>query len=199
MRIFLLLTLLLLGGCGSIRKTTTKRSAEEQLLLSSAAERAITSIKTKKLQGRKVHVDFTYLSSLERGYVMSGMRELCAATGAELVDERAKSDVIVEVRAVGLANDDSHWSIGIPTLYAPGNSSEQSAEGSGAREKVPPLIEIGRILHEGWARVQGFAYERETGKFVFGWRNAWGYAHRGFFEDIYPKKTIGQTFRELFR
>jgi hypothetical protein len=180
---------------GEIRKTTTKRTAEELLLMSNAAERAITEVKTKKLKGKTVFVDVANLAAMDKEYVISSFQEICALTGAKLSPARDKADLIVELRVAGLANDDSHWTVGIPTLYVANSGVAPAA----ANEKIPPLIEIGWILHEGWARIQGFAYERKTGKYVFGWRNAWGYAHRGFFEDIYPEKTIGQTLGEFFK
>lgn len=188
--------LLAAHGCvGEMRTTTTPRTAEEQLLVSTSVERAVATIDAAKLRGRSVYVDDGRLSSVDRGYVASALFDLCAMAGARLTREAAAADVIIEVRSACVGAFDGHWTVGIPALYVAG----LLMPGQEIGEQAPPLIEFGYVLHEGWTRLQCFAYERESGAFVFGSREAWGYAHVGLFEDVYPKSTIGETLKEKAR
>lgn len=181
-----------LAGCtGSFRASTTPRTAEEELLVTTAAERAVFRIDAWLLAGRSVFVDGERLVSSDRGYVLSAFREVVARANARLACDRESADVIIEARSACTGNHDGHWTLAVPAVYVAGVA--------GVAVEPPAFIEIGYILHEGWARVEAFAYERETGRFLFGWRNRWARAHVSFGDDIYPPPSIGATLHEMAR
>ncbi len=183
--------LLLLGGCiGGVRDSTTERTAQEQLLLSTAHQRALARLDLSPLAGQRVFVDTRYLEVVDRGYVESAFFEALAEAGALLVRALEDADVVFELRAAAGALWQGDWIIGIPIPYPDYYVPEEHLE------SVPFLIQIGYSLREGWARLDGFAYERATGAHVFSLREGWGRSHVGFTENIYPPATILDTLRE---
>ncbi|HVY61200.1 MAG TPA: DUF6655 family protein, partial [Planctomycetota bacterium] len=171
------------------RETTTPRTAEEQLLVSSAEERAVAKVDLLALQGRTVYVDDARLPASERPYVASAFAELCAASGAYLVRDASRAAVVVEVRAAAAALSDQRWVLTVPAIYV--------VNAVGGPAGAPEFIEVGRVLHEAWAKIDAFAYERATGKFLFGWRDAWGRAKRDITgTDVYPAEGIAGSLKE---
>lgn len=190
----LLLTLGLSSGCtGDIRETTTARAAEEQLLVSKAAETNLENIDFTLVRGRTVFVDVSRLKSYDQGYVSSAFFNALSRAGARMAVDRDAAEIVVEVRSGGLGTYDKHVTFGFPTVVVGGSVPE------GVSAELPPLIEIGYILHEGWSNLQLFAYERDSGRFVFGTRNAYGRAWNGLIsENIWPKTTLGTSLKRRF-
>ncbi|MFC1706191.1 DUF6655 family protein [Planctomycetota bacterium] len=184
----LLLSVIASGCIGDVRKTTTDRTATEQLLISTAAERAVARIDAEKLKGRTVYVDVDRLECIDRGYVVSAFCEIMGLAGAHVLRNPDKADVIVEARSGVLNAYKGTWNLWFPVVII--------LNAAGEPEESPKVLEIGYGLREGWARIQAFAYERETGKFLFGWGDGWGYAHVGFQESIYPEKSLLGTLQE---
>lgn len=181
-----------LAGCtGSIRETTTPRTAEEQLLLSTAAERAAEKMDLSSLKDRRVYVDVTRLDTVDRGYVMSLFFNALGRAGARMVQGRENADAVIEFRSAALGNTDMHWWIPIPTplaqIYVPEGVDPES---------IPTWIEIGYTLHEGWAKFAFFVYDAKTLAYIHGDKEAWGYAYKGFFDDIYPT-TLEDSAKRL--
>lgn len=214
-RLLALALILTTAACtGEIRKTTTARASEEQLLVTSASERAIARVDASKLKDRTVFVDTSALEAVDKGYIVSAFRQLCSVSGALVVDGKDAADVIVEVRSGGVGTYDLHLTIGIPYILAegisvPGVSSGDTASDSGENDnglaaakeggnlnELPTLAELGYILHQGWAKIQCFAYERKTGAFVFGWRDGFGRGNNGFTNDIYPGVALGDAIQK---
>jgi hypothetical protein len=192
LRRFAFVLLVALTGClGSIRESTTARTAQEELLCSTAAERAVGGLDSRVFAGRCVWVDADRLEAqVERGYVLDAFEHRVAAAGARLARTRDKADLIVEVRAAALGTYDGFWNIFIPTFYA--NAIAPTAD-------APTLLQIGYSLQEGWCRLDAFCTDAATGQFVQGWRAKWGMAYVGFFDDIYPEQSIGQTVQGRFQ
>lgn len=175
-----------LTGCfGDIRETTTARTAQEQLLCSTAAFRAVSHVDSSRFAGRHVFVDAGRLASLERGFIVSAFDQLVSEAGGHLVPATDKADLVVEVRSAALGCYDGKWVLYAPLEYLPYPVPPPSG--------APKLITIGYSLQEGWARLDAFAYDPRTGNHVCGWRDAWGRAYVGFFDDIYPSTTIAES------
>jgi len=182
------LAFLLLGalaGCmGGIRDTTTPRTAQEQLLCSTAAERAVGHVDSSRFAGKRVFVDAERVAAqVERGFVVSAFEERVAAAGGRLV-ARDKADLVVEVRSAALGTYDGKWLLYVPIPYA-----------AGLDEPTPWIIPIGYSLQEGWCRLDAFCYAAASGDYVCGWRDSWGRAYVGFFDDIYPETTIAASLK----
>jgi hypothetical protein len=185
---FALVLLVALVGCiGSIRESTTARTAQEELLCSTAAERAVGALDSRVFAGHRVWIDADRIEvQVERGYVLDAFEQRVAEAGGRLARTRDAADLVVEVRAAALGTYEGNWNIFIPTFYA--NAIAPTAD-------APPLLQIGYSLQEGWCRLDAFCIDTGTGKFVTGWRAAWGRAYVGFFDDIYPEQSIAQTVK----
>jgi hypothetical protein len=183
-----LAALVLTQGClGNIRNTTTPRTAQEQLLLTTAAERAIGQVDSSKWVGRKVFLDVTPLpDKKDRGYVVAAFEQRVEEGGGKLVP-RERADIVIEVRSAALGCYDGKWIIYVPAAMAVGVVAPDEANG------IPTLVSIGYSLQEGWARIDAFAYDAKTNAYVTGWRDRWGRAYVGFFDDIYPDFGIAET------
>ncbi|MDF1661907.1 MAG: hypothetical protein P1V97_09045 [Planctomycetota bacterium] len=179
--LLILFTLPFLAACGEIRKTTTKRAAEEMVFVTAAAERSIARFDFRKLKGKKIWVDDSYLKAYDRGFVISCVHEQVVAAGMKRVKNRQSADIVMEVRSAGLGTYDKHMTIGIPDIL----KRNPAEDPPNSFDELPVLFELGYTLHQGWGLIQAFAYDRRTGEYVFGSKNAWGRSFRGFlFNDI---------------
>jgi hypothetical protein len=179
-----------LGGClGDIRTSTTPRTATEMLLLSTAAQRAIARVDSSLFAHKHVFLDVSHLATYDVEYVDSAFAHFLSAGGGGLVPDREKADLVVEVRSATLGIWDGKWGVGIPMIYGGPLLPPKDAT------HAPSLIEIAYALHEGWARFQVWAYDAKTNAFVGSWRDCWGRSYVGFFDDIYPNTSVGDTLQ----
>ena len=70
------------------------RTATEQLLISNAVDQAVSRIDFTPLAGKRVYFDAQYLDSpVDKGYVVSSLRQHLLASGCLLQEERSKAAV----------------------------------------------------------------------------------------------------------
>src|SRR5262245_29739463 len=76
-------------GCGTTRVTDTTRTATEQLLVSTSVDQAVSELDFTQLAGRTVFFDPQYLEGVvDRGYVVSSLRQHLLSCGCLLQEER---------------------------------------------------------------------------------------------------------------
>jgi hypothetical protein len=154
----LLLATSLLSGCGITRSTDTARAATEQLLVSSAIDQTVSRMDFRLLNGQKVFFDPQYLDgTVDKGYLISSIRQHLLACGALLQEDRTRSMVVVEARAGGVGTDRSSLLIGVPQITMP-------VVIPGAPSSIPELPLAKRTDQSGVAKVAVFAYNRLTGE-----------------------------------
>jgi hypothetical protein len=177
------------GGClGKIRDSTTPRTAQEMFLLSTAAERAIAHVDSSRFAGKKVFVDVSRLGTIDQPYVESAFANF-VAEGKGTLAPKDKAEIVVEVRSGSLALYDGSWGIGVPTFYGAGLAPPED------KTKFPTLISFTYDLHRSWAHFQVWAYDAHTNEFLGSWKDCWGSAYVGFFDDVYPKTGVGETLQ----
>lgn len=170
------LAALALGGCmGEIRSTTTARTSTEMLLVSGAAERAIRGWDASPLKGRRVFIDTQYLVSYDQPYVTSALRAHVARAGALLVD-RDEAEWVLEVRCASLGTWEGDYLLGLPPLPL-------SFMGP---EVMSPELTIGFSSRQGWAKLEWFVYEKETGVVLGTSGTRWGMAREDLLGTVYP-------------
>src|SRR5205823_12442541 len=77
------------AGCGTTRVSDTQRTATEQLLVSNAVDQAVSQLDFRILAGKPVYFDPQYLAgSIDRGYVVSSLRQHLLASGCILQEEQ---------------------------------------------------------------------------------------------------------------
>jgi hypothetical protein len=156
------------AGCSTLRTTDPQRTATEQFLLNEASRRSIEQLAAAPLRDRLVYVDDQYIvrgeyAPAELLFVIAELRAKLLEGGARMTTERAKADVIVEARVVGVGIDRLESLFGLPSIALPSGAS-------GAPEGVPLLTPelaiVKRLRQDGYASVAYIAYWRDSGEVV---------------------------------
>jgi hypothetical protein len=145
----------LAAGCG------TQRTATEQLLVSNAVDQAVSQLDFRPLAGKMVYFDPQYLDgTVDRGYLISSLRQHLLACGCILQEDRTKATYVVEARSGGVGTDRNSLLVGIPQMtiptFVPGQPSN-----------IPEIPFAKKTDQKGIAKIAVFAYNRETGRPVF--------------------------------
>lgn len=145
-------------GCGTTRMTDTVRAASEMLLVSAAVDNAIAQIDCSALSGRSVFLDVQYLDgTVDKGYVISSLRQHLLAHGVKLKEDRKESDVIVEARSGAVGTDRSSLLLlGTPAMSVP-------VVVTGQPSQIPEIALIKKTDMKGVAKIAVFAYDRKSG------------------------------------
>jgi len=160
--------LLIIAGCATVRVTDPPRTATEQYLISQAAAEAIDRLATNTLRDRRVFVDFLYLSAATQPsddamFLVGELRAKLLKDGVRLVNEKAKAQIILEVRSGGLGIDRRDTLVGIPSLVL-------SSGGGSSVNNIPfatPEIAIVKTQRQnGFANVAFVAYWNDTGEII---------------------------------
>jgi hypothetical protein len=149
------------AGCGTTRMTDTLRTATEQLLVSNAIDQAVSEMDFRALCGKTVFFDPQYLEgTVDRGYLISSLRQQLLACGCLLQDDRTKADYVVEVRSGGVGTDRHALLVGVPQMNVPTFVPGQPSQ-------IPEIPLAKKTDQEGVAKIAVFAYNRQTGKPVW--------------------------------
>jgi hypothetical protein len=142
--------------------TDTKRSATEQLLISNAIDRSVSELDFRPLAGKPVFLDDAHLDkeSVDRGYLVSSLRQHLLASGCLLQEERGKATYVVEARSGGVGTDHHSLLVGVPQMTVP-------AVVPGQPTNIPEIPFAKKSDQTGVAKIAVFAYNRKTGQPVF--------------------------------
>ena len=156
------LLVLVLGGCGTTRTTDTTRAATEMLLVSQAVDRAVGQIDFSPLKGRAVHLDVSMIDTgtVDKGYVVSSIRQQLLAHGALVMEDKRDAVYIVEARVGAVGTDRHSLLFGSPQITVP-------AVVPGIPTSIPEIALYKRTDQKGVAKLAVFAYNRVTGRAVW--------------------------------
>jgi hypothetical protein len=160
-RLAILSTLAIAIGCGTTRWSDTARTATEQLIVSTAIDRAIDNIDFRPLAGRYVYLDQQYLDCVDKGYVVSTLRQHMLSEGCVLTADGASADLVVEVRSGAVGTDHHDVLVGVPAISLPGGGL------TGMPSAIPEIPFAKTTAQKGVAKIACFAYNRETGQAVW--------------------------------
>jgi hypothetical protein len=148
-------------GCGTTRISDTQRTATEQLLVSNAVDQAVSQLDFRILAGKPVYFDAQYLAgSVDRGYVVSSLRQHLLACGCILKEDRAQATYVVEARSGGIGTDRYQLLVGVPEMNVPSLAPGQPT-------LIPEIPLAKRTDQKGVAKLAVFAYNRRTGRPVW--------------------------------
>ena len=153
-----LVVALALCGCTTERQSNPDRTATEQLLISTAAERAATKLALQMPTGTKVFVDATNFDGVDAKYAIAAIRAHLLEHGSLLVDDKAKAENIVEIRAGALSMDQNALLIGIPQMTLPIPLAGQAV--------TPEIALFKRDRRLGLAKFAAVGYNVADGKLV---------------------------------
>lgn len=153
--------LLFATGCGTTRLTDTQRTATEQLLVSNAIDQAVGEFDFSPLSGKSVFFDPQYLDgTVDRGYLVSSIRNQLLASGCLLQEDRSKATYVVEVRSGGIGTDRHAILVGVPQMNVP-------AFVPGQPSQIPEIPFAKKTDQEAVAKVVVFAYNRSSGQIIW--------------------------------
>ncbi len=147
------------------------------MVLSDAVDRAVDQLDFQPLKGRKVYLDTTYIRTVKgvdfvnAPYIISSLRHRLTLDGALLTDNRNEAEVVVEPRVGALGYDGHDVTYGIP----PSRLLSTAAGLVPNAPQIPPFPELSiakRSDEVGIAKINVFAYQRETGEPLRGWKTA---------------------------
>jgi len=154
---------ILIIGCGTTRQSETPRTATEMLLLSNAVDQTVSEFDLSYLSGKEVFLDTTFLeTTVDKGYVISSIRQHMMASGVKIIDTKDKANYIVEARTGALGTDSHSVMVGVPQMTIP-----QVVPVPGVPSSVPEIPLAKRTKQTGVAKLALFAYHRETGQIVW--------------------------------
>ena len=147
-------------GCGTTRTTDTTRAASEMLLISEAVDQAVAKVDFSPLQGQTVYLDASAVEKdvLDRGYLVSVIRQQLLAAGALLMEDRPKASYVVEVRSGGVGTDRHSLLVGTPQVSLP--AIVPGVPGA----NIPEIALVKKNDQRGVAKLAVFAYNRQTGR-----------------------------------
>lgn len=151
--------LFLATGCGTTRQTDTNRAASEMLLISQAVDLAVAKIDFSPLSGQTVFLDATAVERdvVDRGYLVSVIRQQLLAHGARVQEKREEATYVVEVRSGALGTDRHSLLLGTPAVSLP------VAVPGLPSANIPEIALMKRSDQRGIAKLGVFAYNRVTG------------------------------------
>jgi hypothetical protein len=154
----IIILLLPLTGCGTTRSSDTARTATEQLLISHAIDEAISQLDCSLLRDKKVFLDAQFLDgTVDKGYLISTLRQHLLAAGCLLQEERARATYVVEARSGAIGTDRHALLVGVPAMTLPTVLPGQPSS-------IPEIPFIKKSDAHGVAKVALFAYNRVTGE-----------------------------------
>jgi hypothetical protein len=149
-----------------VRVTDPTATATQQYLTSEAVAKAIAQLSFDSLRGRRVYIDNSYLADAEKAFTSAEFRAAVLQAGAFLQPDRAKAEMIIEMRSNGIGIDSYQSLVGLPSIAGP-----PTGAGTGAISQaiVTPEIAITKNLKQiGFASLSYVAYWADTGEIVTG-------------------------------
>ena len=147
-----------LTGCGTTRVTDTQRAASEMVLVSQAIDNAIGQIDLSALAGKTVFLDTQYLDgTVDKGYLISSLRQHLLAHGALIQEDRPKSTYVVEPRSGAVGTDKHSLLVGTQAITLPSIAAVPITS-------IPEIALLKKTDQKGVAKIAVFAYNRTTGR-----------------------------------
>lgn len=139
--------------------TDSPRAATEMLLTSQAVDYAVAKIDFSALSGQTVFLETGALDKdvVDKGYLISSVRQQLLAHGALIQEERWRAVYVVELRAGAIGTDRHSVMLGTPAVSVP-------ALLPGVPTSIPEIALMKKNDQRGVAKIGVFAYNRVTGR-----------------------------------
>jgi hypothetical protein len=205
------LVLLLAGGCTTVSVTGSPRTGTEQLLLTGTFDDALYHVDFSPLAGARVFLDPTFVTVVDKDWIISSIRRTMAEQGVLLENNRDKANIIVEAAFGAYGTDQRDRQFGLPGLTLSPSLTTGAAVTGGSSSSLN-LSETKQ--QDAVVKARLFAYEPKTGRLV--WETApllnaqgvrdhfvigsgpYRMSSRGEVQQ-YPTESQSQTRKQLFR
>lgn len=148
-------------GCGTVKTSGTSRTGTEQLLLTNAWDSALQKVDFRALTGVPVYLDDTNVSAVDKGWVVSSIRQAMLSQGVLLRAKPEQAQWIVEARVGAYGTDNYSWLLGMPQTSVP-----QTITGM-PTGTIPELALVKKNDQQGIAKLALFGYDRASGQLVW--------------------------------
>ena len=155
------LTLIFCAGCGTTKWSDTSRTATEQLLISSAMDDVIDEFNFYPLSGRKIFINDKGVSSTDKEYLLSILRQQLAANGTFIMEKKEDADYILEVSTGAVGTNRYDLMYGIPETSVPAVLS------LGAGTTIPEISLIKKTDQKAQIKLTMWAYNQKTGAIIW--------------------------------
>ena len=160
----------LLAGCSTERLAPPARTATEQLLISVAVDRAVERLAAELPSEGTVFVEPGNLEGFDGKYAVSAMRDGLLRRGGRLAADRARADMVVEMRAGALSVDDRDALVGIPSFGVPIPLSGDV--------NLPEVALFKKDMAQGVVKLAATAYDARTGSLLKSAGPEHGFSHK---------------------
>jgi hypothetical protein len=144
-----------------VRNTNTPRTGTEQILLTDAFDQALGRIDFSPLQGVPVHFDPKNIEAIDKGWIISSIREAMLVRGVRLVEKPEQAAVIVEARVGAYGTEDHNFLIGIPQMTIPATLTGMPTG------TVPEIALMKKNDQYALSKLALFGYDRASGGVVW--------------------------------
>jgi len=162
---------LVMMGCGTVRNTNTPRSGTEQMLLSSSFDEALRRIDFSPLANAPVYFETKNIEAIDKGWVISSIREAMLVRGVRLMEKPEQAMVIVEARVGALGTDDFSFLIGIPQITVPATITGMPMG------TIPEIALMKKADQKALSKLAIFAYDKASGGVVWTSGTSTGFAN----------------------
>ena len=205
------LVLVLASGCTSVTVTGTPRTGTEQLLLTGTFDDALYHVDFSPLAGSRVFLDTTYITVVDKDWIISSIRRTMAEQGVLLESNKDKANIIVEAAFGAYGTDQRDRKFGLPGMSLTPSLTTGAAVSTGSSTSLN-LSETNQ--QDAVIKARLFAYEPKTGRMV--WETAPLFNAQGVRDHFvigsgpyrmssrpevqqYPTESQSQTRKQLFR
>lgn len=161
----------LTAACTTTTQTQPAQTATQQLLISTAADHAARRLKVNLPPGTSVFLDTADFHAYDQQYAIGAIKDRLLKSGLRLVADKAKADVIMEVRSGALSINNSSTLIGIP-------STEIPLPLSSGPLKTPEVAFFKDDRQRGIAKFAMTAYNAKNGALRAASGPVYGFSHR---------------------
>jgi hypothetical protein len=205
------LALALVSGCTTVSVTGSPRTGTEQLLLTGTFDDALYHVDFSPLTGARVFLDTTYITVVDKDWIISSIRRTMAEQGVLLENNKDKANIIVEAAFGAYGTDQRDRQFGLPGMTL----SPSLATGASVSGGSSSSLNISETKQQdAVVKARLFAYEPKTGRLV--WETApllnaqgvrdhfvigsgpYRMSSRGEVQQ-YPTESQSQTRKQLFR
>ena len=211
MRVSTPLVLVLASGCTSVSVTGSPRTGTEQLLLTGTFDDALYHVDFSPLAGSRVFLDTTYITVVDKDWIISSIRRTMAEQGVLLESNKDKANIIVEAAFGAYGTDQRDRKFGLPGMSLTPSLTTGAAVSAGSSTSLN-LSETNQ--QDAVVKARLFAYEPKTGRLV--WETDTLFNAQGVRDHFvigsgpyrmssrpevaqYPTESQSQTRKQLFR
>ena len=203
--------LVLASGCTTVTVTGTPRTGTEQLLLTGTFDDELYHVDFSPLAGSKVFLDPTYITVVDKDWIISSIRRSMAEQGVLIENNKDKANIIVEAAFGAYGTDQRDRQFGLPGMsLMPSLTTGAAVTANGSASLN--LSETKQ--QDAVVKARLFAYEAKTGHLI--WETAPLYNAQGVRDhfvigsgpyrmssrgevQMYPGEAQSQTRKHLFR